>query len=174
MVGEPFYFRNNRHASTLQEFKIILGMMPDDEFESHCNANKNDFAEWIEHSLLKPELASEVRPLRSRQRILEVITDDIDGKKNEPWRVKGWFMGPKNGMVHEEMVKEVAEIESKPQENARELIPQYNKKSEKTLTEEAKEIERFATREFVYGVILGFLIGLILMAVLVQLKMLPY
>jgi hypothetical protein len=56
-----FYFCNGKTASNLKELHAEITNLSEDEFQKHCNNEKDDFANWISEALMIPQLAQRLR-----------------------------------------------------------------------------------------------------------------
>ncbi|HIH31455.1 TPA: hypothetical protein HA235_01995 [Candidatus Woesearchaeota archaeon] len=58
---QEFVFHNGSRAKNIFELSVFLENMPDNEFRSFVNEQKNDFANWIEYVLEEKDLAIKLR-----------------------------------------------------------------------------------------------------------------
>ncbi len=56
--SSKFYLKNGKTFTTLKGLARELMGMTQDVYEHHVNKDKNDFANWAQHSLKKTELSS--------------------------------------------------------------------------------------------------------------------
>ena len=73
MANESFYFANGASASNIDELRHILASISPQEFSSHVNSEKNDFASWVEYSLSDPDLARKLRETNDLHEIIKII-----------------------------------------------------------------------------------------------------
>lgn len=59
--GERFFCADGSICASLAEFSARVKDMPQEAFNHHCNSQKCDFAEWIEHVLHDAVLAKDLR-----------------------------------------------------------------------------------------------------------------
>lgn len=156
-MGEHiFYFKGDKKAENIDEFREVLKEMSQDEFDHHVNNEKNDFATWIEHSLKNSELAQKVRKCKTIKETLQALKKS--DKKPILKKVFNTQAKPKD-KEHEDIIRSV--LETKMQ---KELEPP-RKKTELF----GGEHHSLVIREFIFGILLGLFLGLILMAVFVKL-----
>ncbi len=77
-----FYFVGGRKASSLEELKDVLRVIDEAEFVFHVNSGKNDFANWTEGIFQEKELASEMRRIFEKKRMIELLEDYIKKKSS--------------------------------------------------------------------------------------------
>jgi hypothetical protein len=70
---ESFVSCNNFRAKNIVELREAIAFMTDAEFEHHCNKDKNDFANWIEHCLDDTSLAGNLKKAATKDATLKVI-----------------------------------------------------------------------------------------------------
>ncbi|MFA6072868.1 MAG: hypothetical protein WC758_02040 [Candidatus Woesearchaeota archaeon] len=75
MADEKFNLWNGKVVHDLEELSNALTVMTDEEFVSYVNSSKNDFANWIEYTLLNKEIANKIRNLREKDLINAIIID---------------------------------------------------------------------------------------------------
>lgn len=68
---KAFWFCNSsgcigKGAHNLREFSEILRTVPTDSLEFHLRDNKNDFEAWLINVMGEPNLALEIREIKSR------------------------------------------------------------------------------------------------------------
>jgi hypothetical protein len=56
-----FHFKNGRFARNIWDLRRELEVISDAEYNEHANSQKNDFANWIEHSVGDKMLAEKLR-----------------------------------------------------------------------------------------------------------------
>ncbi len=78
-VNPEHYFKlfDGRTIRSLTELIGALKIMGDEDFYKHVTGTRNDFADWIEHSLKEPELASKVHGVTNRQQLIELLEQSI-------------------------------------------------------------------------------------------------
>lgn len=90
MINAPyekeFVFQDGKRAKNIIEISEIAEKISDEEFFNFVNTNKNDFANWINDVLLDTKLAELLRTTISReqtklylrQRLQEIISEDVN------------------------------------------------------------------------------------------------
>ena len=68
---KAFWFCNNsgcigKGAHNLKEFSESLRTVPTDSIEFHLRGNKNDFEAWLISVMQEPQLAEEIKTIKSR------------------------------------------------------------------------------------------------------------
>ncbi len=58
---KTFYLKNGKTFSNLRSFAKELAKMPKDVYEHHVNKNKNDFHNWVKHSIKHEDLANKIK-----------------------------------------------------------------------------------------------------------------
>ena len=69
-ASELFFCADGCRIGNLIELRQCIEDLDDNLFRSHVNDSKNDFAEWVEHSLSMHELAEELRAAESKEDFL--------------------------------------------------------------------------------------------------------
>lgn len=75
-----FFFKNGRHASTIEELSQALEWLGDDEFRFHVNMQRNDFANWVEDVFHEVRLAHSMREVAERDGLLIILGDFLMNK----------------------------------------------------------------------------------------------
>ena len=76
-MTDPFYFKDGTEVSNVKELYTTLNEVGEEEFGYHVSSEKNDFADWIEHSLGKKKLAKKVRKKQSIDGLKNVLKQDV-------------------------------------------------------------------------------------------------
>jgi len=74
---EAFYCRDGKVVSNLQELQECLKGMSDDEFSHHVTQQKNDFAEWIHHTLADDNFAMKVRAAQNKTDLVLTLNEKL-------------------------------------------------------------------------------------------------
>jgi hypothetical protein len=72
--GEYFYFVHGAVARSISEMSQELGRISDDVFRYHCNAEKNDFYQWIRNIFGDVQLADKIQHLSSKLEIVRALS----------------------------------------------------------------------------------------------------
>jgi hypothetical protein len=72
---KQFHFRDGASAANLEELKRKIESISYQEFYHHVNAEKNDFANWVQYVLKQEELAADLRKVTSIVETVEIIND---------------------------------------------------------------------------------------------------
>ncbi|MBW2988384.1 hypothetical protein DRJ48_04880 [Candidatus Woesearchaeota archaeon] len=72
--GQEFRFCNGRTAGNLWEFLAILKTLSSEQFRHHVNKERNDFYNWVLHSLKERRLALRLRHLKSKHQIVAELS----------------------------------------------------------------------------------------------------
>jgi len=57
---KTFYLHDGKTFSNLKGLAKVLKDMPEHVYKHHVNKNRNDFANWVKHSLKKEDLAKKI------------------------------------------------------------------------------------------------------------------
>lgn len=80
--NDPFYLKNGGVLHTIEDLLVELekncASINLDNFYSHVNEEKNDYANWIEHVFKDKTLANNIAHLREPKKMLDAL------KKEEP------------------------------------------------------------------------------------------
>jgi len=60
MNDKTFYLKGGKKLSSIKAFASELKSMSLEAYRHHVNSQKNDFANWIKHSILDDKLASKI------------------------------------------------------------------------------------------------------------------
>lgn len=78
-----FHLHEGKEITDLKSLAKELRSMPQHVYEHHVNFNKNDFANWVKHSLSEHTLAERINGHISRIELeLQVLRHLIDSKDN--------------------------------------------------------------------------------------------
>ena len=84
VAKDPFYLcGGNTKFYSLHELLSILETADDVVFSHHVNAEKNDFAAWIRHSMANHALANRISKLGTREDVIIAIKEYLQGKEGE-------------------------------------------------------------------------------------------
>ena len=72
--NDSFIFRNGTKVNSIKELIIALQKADDNVFYFHVNDNKNDFYEWIKHSMRNPVLAEKIKKL-DKESMIDFLTE---------------------------------------------------------------------------------------------------
>lgn len=182
MTNEPFNFWNGKKADDLDGFVSCLGEISYEEFSSYVNNSKNDFANWIEHSLNNPDLAEKIRPLIEMELIRETVSNFISSQHSK------LFIGTAKDTGEDSLVKEVIqknedffkdaakkENEDNPADKNNEKgsklslidFPSLRRNKDKQNSE--KKFKNWLVQDFIAGMVFGVFIGALLTLILIQL-----
>jgi len=70
---DEFHLDGGGNLSSLKDLQLVLNKMSQDTFKHHVNAEKNDFANWVEHCHKMHDLATDLRTCRSIYDMQEVL-----------------------------------------------------------------------------------------------------
>ncbi len=85
-----FHFQDGTSVQNLEELKGKIESISYDEFYSHVNEEKNDFAAWIEGVLEQAELANKLRAVSSIVESVEILNEALypDAAKGDDLQVR--------------------------------------------------------------------------------------
>lgn len=135
-MTSPFYLKKGRTIHNLSELAVALRTMDSEEFNHHVTNERNDFANWIRHSLNMSGLADKIIKLKTlnstRLEIEKIVKKDTS----------------KNNKANSNNTSSDFELKSAPE------------------TELNKLEKKFDLKEFLMGVAIGLLLGVIIMALI--------
>lgn len=80
---KAFYLNDGKDITDLKSLAKELRAMPQHVYEHHVNFNKNDFANWVKHSLNEHTLSERIGGHISRIELeLQILRHLIDNKEN--------------------------------------------------------------------------------------------
>ena len=182
-----FHFKDGTAAKNLRELKEKIETISYDEFYEHANPEKNDFANWVEHVLNKPELAEKLRRVASIVETVELLNDELypvehkveqkgAGEDLQERIEEELFSTPPpstppqavsatgRGEEKEEPLlpsKEELEAERKPGPRVTTNEPPHTPITEKKAKPREAQLH-LLVREVIYGLIIGLIAGFIL------------
>jgi hypothetical protein len=179
---QEFVFHNGSRAKNVFELSVFLENMPDNEFKSFVNEQKNDFANWIEYVLEERELALKLRMttnIHETRNILKkfiepsekksIISVESEKKIIQPFE----SMIKKTETVHDnvESQHESHHAEQHHKQEHHELIEDHTKEHHHEESKEHKKlsIKKFITEDMsslVWLILYGLIIGLIVILLL--------
>lgn len=80
---KQFHFHDGTSVADLEGLKKKIERISYDEFYSHVNDEKNDFANWVEHVLGKKALAEKLRSVTSIVETVEILNEELYPEKSE-------------------------------------------------------------------------------------------
>jgi hypothetical protein len=137
-----FFMKSGQAIKTLGELMQVLEDMSDEDFSHHVNENKNDFALWTEHSLHNKDLANKIRSAKTRLALLALLEHEFEEKPEAET--------PENE-TEEVPMKTEKKVAYEKSADVRESKPQIK-----------TEYGKFVVKEFIYGLVAGVLLGVIL------------
>lgn len=75
---QRFWVNDGQVLKNLSELLPALRKMSKETFLHHVNAEKNDFANWLEHVYCEKEIAKEVRQTRSKTALMRAIQAHLE------------------------------------------------------------------------------------------------
>ncbi|MCD6589857.1 hypothetical protein J7K74_01570 [Candidatus Woesearchaeota archaeon] len=164
--GKEFMFSSGDKARNLKELLEKLRVMSDEEFFLYVNENKNDFSNWIRDVLGEETLAREIYHIRDRKEIIKKIELYISKREIERARKEN-IKEEKGEKRREEKEKEKEhkrEGERETRTLHKERYIEYRHPIEyKTYSEIVRQL---LFKEFFLGVLYGFVVALIIYAIL--------
>jgi len=136
-MTNAFYLKKGRTVHNLQELAIAFRTMDREEFNHHVSKEKNDFASWIRHSLNNADLADKISNLKTLNSIRLELEKNIKSNSSE-----------NANPTESKTTRSKFELKSAPETNL--------KNAEK----------KFDLKEFLMGVAIGLLLGVIMMALI--------
>jgi hypothetical protein len=85
---KPFFVCDGRHIHSLSELYTCLSSMSDESFLHHVNAERNDFASWIEYVFHEHQLATHILHLKTRHDIQNALRDWFSHHLQKEYRSK--------------------------------------------------------------------------------------
>lgn len=128
MAYESFYFANGSIISDIKELRDILMSAEGKHFEHHVNDYKNDFATWIQYSLLNPSLAEKLRKTKDVYETIRILDESLGVEKQED-----------DDEVADEEAEQETQEDSSPDEVWQENVSDANNVNDAS---EKKEIEK--------------------------------
>lgn len=161
--------------SLLLEFRSIS----DETYSHYASSHHNYFADWIMHVVNYPELADKLRKTSSKQQAITVLEKSIEEHKEENVKKEDSFVVADTKPKKKAGKKVEKKPEEKPKEEPKEKEPVIVKKGEDLLQDIAKnerEIKDFLwkhfawdmAKEFMYGMAIGILIGMVLSKIFIR------
>ena len=128
-MGDPFYLRKGSIVHDLKELAEALKTMDDEEYNHHVNDERNDFADWVEHSLNKKKAAERMRKAKTRQELANSIKERTirpppERKKHTTVTNKSKKKAEHPKKEKQLQLEERAETEKKPEEVLKKETPE--------------------------------------------------
>ncbi len=131
-----FHFQDGSDVKDLAELKRKIESLPYHEFYRHVNAEKNDFANWVEHVLRRKDLADRLRGVSSIVETVEILNEEIFPEDvlhaEEGLKARGGFD------FQERIEEQLFSLE--PKDEAAERVPDFEEELAETQME-VKEVE---------------------------------
>jgi len=77
MGDERFYFKNGKVVHGLKEFYEYIKQISKEEYSHHVTLTKNDFSEWIQHSIGNNELARRIKAASNVEEVESIIALEV-------------------------------------------------------------------------------------------------
>ena len=163
-----FHFRDGSSVGSIEELKRKLEGIGYQEFYHHVNAEKNDFANWIQYVVQDAALAAHLRKVSSIVETVEILndalappsfaTDDLQRKIEEE---------SLDIHVAEEPPEMPASLPQEDIANIEALAEELKREEPRQLPTAAHNLSdhdytRLIVKDFMYGLVFGLIIGLIL------------
>lgn len=190
-AGQEFVFADGTKVRSIQELGEKISIVEDTEFHRYVNEEKNDFVNWLVYSLQNEELANIIAEIRSRPLMYLKIRQYILKNKGtttkpvtieRPKKTTPLFSAPQKEIIPEREKPQQAPqqtiVKEEKQEVKPNLLQKFKHRKEPTpkptqqtvqepqlvINEQGKEelSTEFVVKEFIYGVVCGILIGLII------------
>jgi hypothetical protein len=71
--GQEFKLINTHKLKSLNDLRKALAHLKDEEYTHHANEHRNDFADWVLHSLNMQGLSHSIRLVNTRQELEELL-----------------------------------------------------------------------------------------------------
>ena len=162
-----FYLSNGSVIRSIPELRNSLQNMDDSVFNSHVNDQKNDFYEWIKHVFGDEDLANQILAARAKGKMQKKIAERLENEQ-----LPSIFI-PDVPLINQEIKQEKKQTEIDiPLEKIEEILRKEKEieKREEKIEEIEMQIEaklgdikkpnnnRFFTKEFLQGVLVGILL----------------
>ena len=66
-MASVFYFNNGETADSVKSLTKVLETLDEDTFNYHCNADKNDFFNWLSTGLNDAKAAAAIKNVKARK-----------------------------------------------------------------------------------------------------------
>lgn len=164
--------------SLLLEFRSISDAI----YSHYASSSHNYFADWIMHVVNHPELADKLRSTSSRKEAIAVLEKSIEEHKEKDAKKEDSFVVAETKPKKKAEKKVEKKVEEKPKE---EPVKEEVKKSEmvetgnellQDIVKNEREIKDFLwkhfawdmAKEFMYGMAIGILIGMVLSKIFIR------
>ena len=77
-TSEYFHLSDGRKLKDLEDMYNAMKNMTPETFKHHVSSTKNDFANWIAHSLKKQELANKLFRTNTQHEMLKLMKNELD------------------------------------------------------------------------------------------------
>ncbi len=179
---QQFHFHDGQSAGSLEELMRALARISYVEFYRHVNPDKNDFANWVRHTLKEPSLATELERVSSIVETIEIINDhlrprpattphtdtqsaierDVFGDQYPGLEVPTTEPAQAApSMTHEVADFTIIEEATAGRSSADFAVPQTPQNA-KPMEEHSGDVGRMIARDFIFGLLLGLIIGALL------------
>lgn len=152
---EAFRSQSGHEVKNLRQLLGVLNEISEESFKKHVNPEKNDFANWIRHSVKDDELADSLETTTDLEATKGIVQERINKLEQnlEIKRIK------ENIDTLENDVGIDREPEAKPPENIAPEPPKENQMNEQHPFEHLKKSVHSRLRDIMIGVVVGLIIG---------------
>jgi vacuolar-type H+-ATPase subunit I/STV1 len=193
-----FWAHNGQQVRNLVQLKDALETMSNETFQYHVTSERNDFSNWVRDVIKDEMLAQKLAEVRSRGDMIKVLVEKLrkkeenkvhtkeEKKEKSPeilFSIKKITANIKNILPKkkEEQPREVLEVEDvtgkieeilmkeKEIEKREQKIQEIEARIEKKLVQGTTIENKFFSKEFVQGIIVGVLVSLIIWLIYVRL-----
>lgn len=78
-----FWVNDGRYLNSLDELKAALENMTDETYLAHSNAEKSDFAKWVDEVIGDEKLAADLKKSATRPWAAKVVADRVKFLKSK-------------------------------------------------------------------------------------------
>lgn len=93
-LDKHFYFADSTAVSNLWELKQALNFVSDETLSHHTSSDKHDIADWVEHVIGDPQLASALRKSTHRWGLIVALERQLMRTLNLPPYVASRWLSP--------------------------------------------------------------------------------
>ena len=166
-----FHFQDGKKAHNLQDLRDALASMDDEVFRHHVDETNNDFANWVEFVYGNVSLAQDLRQVKSAQHMVDILDVELGHFGGEPVA---------DEPVTDASVADKAEQQASKGSSLDAPEPPHeldtsssassssasasSDTSSKAPSLQAAAPHLFVVKEFMWGLLAGFLMGFLLFA----------
>ncbi len=170
MSDTAFHFSDGSSAKTVEELITILRTKEPEVTSRHITQDRNDYAQWIAHVHHNQYLAEKVRRCTTPTDVARVLDESVHPPKQEitPLKEKLRAIAPKPQRAQPVQHKSPPPVLHEEPKEIHQAPPPWTPNTPPPQHQTVRLKDNPHVRDFVLGLVIGFVIGVIAYGLLLQ------